>query len=734
MTIEEKLAQLVCIARAHEADWLLDESGRPDTNELIRRYPLGFGQLGRPSLYLSPAGSAEATTAIQGAVATHTRLGIGVLFNEEGVHGHMASGATYYPAAIALASTWDPVLVERVYEAVAAEVRARGSNYVYAPVLDLARDPRWGRVEETFGEDPYLVGRLGVAAVSGLQGRDWEIPADRVLACVKHYAGHGAPEAGVNAAPLHAGKRELREEHLAPFEMVISNSLPGAVMVAYHEIDGIPCHANDWLLNEVLRKDFGFEGMVSSDGHGVTQLATEHHVAADISEAGRLAIVSGVDCEVPEPACFPTLLDQVDADPTVASAIDRAARNVLMAKDRLGLLDAETRDADPEVASRLVNGENHQELALEAARRSLTLLHNQDGGLPLDTSKLGKLAVIGPHALHSPLGGYTDESALGKVSVFDALTSLLPDVEVVHARGCRVTVGRGGPSAWWTDDEISLRSAEAQLELIAEAVSIAADADVVVLVIGGDESTAREGWSTDHLGDRDSIALPGAQVELVEAIVGLDTPAVAVVTGGRPLDLTRVVDGCAAVVQAWYPGQEGGMAIAEVLLGRVNPSGKLPITIPRSVGQVPMNARLRPSSHRGYLFSSNEPLFAFGHGLSFTSFVYTALTIDPQEIAVGETVEVAVDVTNTGERDGAEVVQCYVSDLVASVTRPRQSLRGFRRVELERGEARTVRFELGIRDLALVDRDMEWRVEPGEFRISVGGSSKTSLHELLTVR
>jgi beta-glucosidase len=731
MTLEEKVAQLSCMARVPEGQWLVDDEGHLDSAELLRRHPHGLGQLGRPSQEQAPAAAVRFTNAVQETLAKQTRLGIGALFNEEGIHGHMAVGATSYPAAIALASTWDTELVESVYTAVAREVRSRGSNYVYAPVLDLARDPRWGRVEETLGEDPYLTARLGVAAVRGLQGMEWSIPADRVLACAKHFAGHGVPEAGMNGAPLRAGEREMREHHLVPFEAVVKEAGVAALMAAYHEIDGVPCHGNGRLLIDLLRTEWGFEGMVSSDGFGVPQLVSVHKVASDEAEAGRIAIMAGVDNEVPEPRCFASLSDQVRSGALPESVIDRAVANVLNMKDRLGLLDP-VPAGDPELAELTVNCADHQALALEAARRSIVLLSNREQVLPLEADSIDKVAVIGPHAADLHLGGYAADPGRG-VTLLEGLRQRFGDSRVLFAEGCRVAEPPHGQEAWWAD-EVTLTDPQDQDVLIAAAVEVAVAADVVVLAVGGSEATCREGWWYDHLGDRDSLDLPGRQGDLVAAVADTGTPVVAVVMGGRPLVLVSLVEQCSAVLQVWYPGQEGGTAVAEVLSGDVNPSGKLPVTMPRSIGQLPIYMGRKPSTDRGYLFASHEPLFPFGHGLSYTTFSYGPVVLSSSTVALDGQVTASVEVSNTGDRAGSEVVQLYVRDRVSSVTRPERFLRRFSKVELRAGETHTVRFDLRADDLALVDRHMKRIVEPGEFEIYLGGSSTNTTSAVLTVQ
>lgn len=731
MTLQEKIAQLSCAVRVPEAPWLFGPDGRFDADEFERRYPHGVGLLARPSHRLSVAESVRFTNDVQAAIAATTDHGIGALFPEEGVHGHMAVGATVYPAAIALASSWDMGLIEQVYVAVAREVRARGSNYVYAPVLDLALDPRWGRVEETFGEDPYLVSHLGIAAIRGLQGTGWHIPSDRVLTCVKHFAGHGAPEAGMNGSPLRAGEREMREQHLVPFEAAIRDAGAGAVMAAYHEIDGIPSHANRWLLTDVLRDEWGFEGVVSSDGYGIPQLATVHHVASDDAESARLAIEAGIDIEVPETQTFATLERQV-LDGTVAEAdVDRALTRILLAKARVGLLES-VAPADIGDAQRIVNHQVHRALALETARRSIVLLANENRLLPLDEMALRTVAVIGPNAADVHLGGYAEEPGRG-VSLLDGVRERLSNHEVRFAEGCRITEGPQGSAAWWTD-EVVLSEPTDQDDRIVDAVAAAEHADVIIIAIGGNEATAREGWWHDHPGDRASLDLPGRQIDLLEAVAATRTPVVAVVFGGRPLALGRVVELCSSVLQVWYPGQEGGTAIAEILFGDVSPSGKLPITFPRTVGEIPSYRRRKPSADRGYLFATHQPLFPFGHGLAYTTFSYGTPEVVPSVIEAHAHAKVSVQIANTGECAATEVAQLYVRDRVATVTRPERSLQGFEQVDLLPGQSKTITFTLTPENLALVNREMTWVVEPGIFDIYVGGSSAAEANATLEVR
>lgn len=722
MTLEEKVAQLYCVGRAVEmTGTLFDEDGRLLVDRLGELFPHGIGQLGRPAQRRSPRAAAELTNAIQQFLVENTRLGIPALFNEEGLHGLMATGSTSFPQAIALASTWDEALVEAVYSVVAREARARGSNYIYTPVLDLARDPRWGRTEETFGEDPYLVSRLGVAAIRGLQGQGPTIDREHVIACAKHFAVHGQPESGLNSAPGNFSERVIREEFLAPFRAAVEEAGVQAIMAAYNEVDGIPLHTHPWFLQTILWEEWGFKGFVTSDGFGVPQLIILHHVAADEAEAARLAIEAGVDCEVPQGVCYPTLVGQVKNGLVAPETIDRAAGRILRAKILLGLLD-DLPYADPDEAERVTNCPEHRALALKAAREAIILLKNEGNLLPLSAGNLKSMAVIGPNAADLHLGGYAEDPGRG-VSVLEGIRQKAGRrLAVRYAEGCRLTEGPQGYKAWHTD-EVRLSNPADDTPRIAEAVRLAAESDVAVLVIGGNEATCREGWWFNHLGDRDDLNLLGRQEELVRAVLATGTPTIVVLINGRPLTINYVAENVPAILECWYLGQETGTAVADVLFGDVNPGGKLPVTIPRSVGQVPAYYYHKPSAKRGYLFTATSPLFPFGYGLSYTTFAYTGLRLLPEKISPAGQSVVQVDVTNTGPRAGDEVVQLYIRKRVSSVTRPVKLLKGFRRIHLLPGQTKTVTFTLTPDKLAFLDRQMTWQVEPGRYEIMVGGSS-----------
>jgi beta-glucosidase len=720
MTLEEKVAQLRPVARRLS---LKDDSGifSPELAGPILKD--GTGYVGRITMPLPPRQAAIFVNAVQRHLVERTRLGIPALSAEESLHGFMAKGATAFPQAIALASTWDPALVERVFTAAALEARARGANWVLTPVLDIAREPRWGRTEETLGEDPFLVSRLGVAAIRGLQGRGPGIGADHVLATAKHFAAHGQPEGGTNTAPANYSERILREQLLPSFEAAVREAGVASVMASYNEIDGIPSHVNRWLLADLLRGEWGFQGIVCSDGGGIGDLVTRHHVAADLPDAVRQAIAAGIDVELD--STFGSVAADVRAGRIGIARVDEAVARVLGAKLALGLFDDPY--VDPERAERVTDSPEHRALALEAARKAIVLLKNEPLAgkgrvLPLARGKLRSIAVIGANAALVHTGGYTYDPAPG-VSVLDGIRRKLGGaVEVRYAEGARITERPQGWKDWW-DDDVVPPSPEQDAARIVEAVALAKDADVAVLVVGENEAVCREGWSERHLGDRDSLDLPGRQAEMVKAVAATGTPTIVLLINGRPLSVGDAIAHVPAVLEGFYLGEETGTAVADVLFGDANPGGKLPITFPRNVGQLPAYHYQKPSAKRGFLFSDITPLFPFGHGLSYTSFRYGDVRVSPAQILADGRTEVAVELTNTGERAGDEVVQLYVHKRVASVTRPIRELRGFARVTLAPGETRSVRFPLEAAALAFYDREKKRVVEPGAFDVMVGGSS-----------
>jgi len=731
MTLDEKVAQTLAVWQ--QKRMLVDASSNFDPSKAAAVLKDGIGQITRVSdgiehgRRLSPRETVEFANAIQKWVIEHTRLGIPVMFHEEALHGLAATKGTNFPVPIGLASTWDPALVEKVFTVAAREARSRGAQQVLSPVIDLARDPRWGRTEETYGEDPHLVSEIGLAAIRGYQGPMPTLTPGHVFATAKHYAAHGPNEGGINTAPTQVPERELREELLWPFERAITEGQVASVMPSYNEIDGVPSTASAFLLDRVLRKEWGFQGMIVSDYNAIEQLAERHHVAGSMAEAAKLAISVGVDLEMPDRRAYLTLADQVKAGQLDERLVDAAAGHMLRLKFLAGLFEHPYTDAA--AADAVPNTPDAQALALDAARESLVLLKNDKQTLPLDRAKVRTLAVIGPNAADLHLGGYSEDPGRG-VGILQGIKDKAGSVNVVYAEGCRITED---PPSWGRDTVVPADPVK-NGQRIADAVKIAKTADVIVAVIGTNESTSREAYADNHLGDMATLDLISQQGDLVDALVATGKPVVVVLMNGRPLSIPDVAAKVPAILEIWYAGQEGGTAVAEALFGDINPGGKLPITVPRTVGQLPVYYNRRPTSFRNYLFESRAPLFAFGHGLSYTTFTLDDLKLASTEISTSGRTTMSVKVTNTGTRPGDEVVQMYVHDVVASVTRPVKQLRGFKRVSLKPGESTVVTLPIGPEALWLIDQHMERKVEPGQFEILVGTSSETSLKTMLTVK
>ena len=726
MTLEEKAAQMMCVWQK-KAETLVDAKGNFDFQKAKEAFRKGhgLGQVGRPSDAGGGRGAramAELTNAIQRFFLENTRLGIPVMFHEECLHGHAAIGGTSFPQPIALGATFNPELVEALFAMTAEEARLRGAHQALTPVVDVARDPRWGRVEETYGEDPYLVSRLGIAAVKGFQGDAAFKGKKRVIATLKHFAGHGQPESGMNCAPANVSMRLLRETFLFPFQQAIQKAGAISVMASYNEIDGVPSHANRWLLRDVLRKEWGFKGFVVSDYYAVWELGYRpdthgHFVAKDKKESCALAVKAGINIELPEPDCYLHLVELVHEGVLKESQLDDLVAPMLFWKFKMGLFDDPY--VDPDEADRVVGCESNRTLALQAAREATTLLKNQDNLLPLNPDAIKRIAVIGPNANRSLLGGYSGVPG-HNVTVLDGIKAKVGGrIQVLYSEGCKIT--REGS---WNQDEVVPADATEDRRQIAASLKVARRADIIVLAIGGNEQTSREAWNLKHMGDRTSLDLIGRQEDLVKALLATGKPVIVLLFNGRPLSINYVSQHVPAIVECWYLGQETGHAVADVLFGDHNPGGKLPITIPRSAGHLPAFYNHKPSARRGYLFDDVAPLYAFGYGLSYTSFALKNVRLTRSRIKRNGSTRVLVDVMNTGARAGTEVVQMYIRDRVSSVTRPVKELKGFRKVTLAPGEAKTIALDITPESLAFYDVDMKYRVEPGEFEIMVGSSSR----------
>jgi beta-glucosidase len=735
MTLEEKLAQLGSV-------WsfaLLEESRFAPA----KAHPIladGLGQLTRPAgaTSLRARDVARLVNKVQEFLVTQTRLGIPAIAHEEVCSGVMARGSTIFPQAIGVASTWDPELNRQLADAVRAQMRAMGSHQGLSPVLDVVRDPRWGRTEETYGEDPYLVARMGVAFVHGLQG---ESLTEGVIATAKHLVGYGASEGGMNWAPAHIPPRVLREVYLHPFEAAVREAGLESIMAGYHELDGIPCHANHELVTELVRGEWDFTGTVVSDYFGVEDLYSYHQLAGDGSDASDLALSAGVDVELPGTDAYGEPLARlVNSGQVSPDVLDAAVARVLRHKFELGLF--EDPYVDEGAADVVVDAAGHREIALDIARRSMVLLTNDRGILPL-SADVASVALIGPNAddARHLLGDYSfpahietlaearqrhgllgetmtvpddlelDEGDHDIPTIRDQLAIRLDD-RLMFARGCAVL----DPSTDGFD----------------EAVAAAAAAEVAVLVLG-DRAGLTTQATTGEARDRASLDLPGVQEELVRAVAATGTPIVAVLVAGRPVGSDFLHEHCDAVLMAWLPGERGAQAVVETLLGESNPSGKLPISYPRAVGQVPVYYGHKLSGgrshwHGDYVDMPTRPRYAFGHGLTYSTFELQRTTLTRAEVPAGETVEVEAVVANVGDIPGEEVLQLYIRDRQASVTRPVLELKNFVRVSVEAGEQVAVRFELPTGQLGFYGRDMTYTVEPGSVEVHLGFSSDALVH------
>jgi beta-glucosidase len=729
MTLTEKIAQLGSI-------WAFEVVG-PDGLDRDRMAALlgeGLGEITRlaGSTNLRPTEVAVAANGIQRFLAEETRLGIPVIIHEECLHGVLGWGAPCFQQAIGAAATFDPDSLAAVVATIRRRLLLTGARHALAPVLDIARDARWGRIEETYGEDPYLAAAMGVAYVRAIQGG----ADDPIIATGKHIVGHGLAEGGLNQAPAHAGWRELRDEQLLPFEAAIREAALGSVMPAYGDVDGVPCHASRELLGTIVRDEWGFDGLVASDYVGIAMLSRQHKLTDDLGIAGALALEAGVDLELPRSAAYAEPLAQAIRSGRVAEAtLDASVARVLAAKFRLGLFEDPYVEppSGPELADLAAV---EQAAGRELARRSIVLVEN-DGVLPLSPD-LRRIAVIGPSAdsARELLGDYShvvhiqtllemqgaenafgyqvtdevavDDELIGRRTIADAIRGRFPASEVRYARGSGIRDG--------TDAEI-------------EAAAVVAAWAEVVIVCLGERSGLTDDATTGEFRDRRELGFIGRQQELLEAVVASGTPVVLVVVSGRPLAIEWAARHCAAILLAWVPGDEGPDAIADVLTGAENPGGKLPVSIPRHVGQVPITYRHHPTGGRSqwkgdYVDGSPTPLWPFGYGRSYSSFELSNLRLDRPELATdGGRVVVSVEVANVGDRAGDEVVQLYARDEAAALARPVLELVGFRRVGLAPGERRTVSFELVAEQFAYTGVDYRRIVEPGTVRLAVGTSS-----------
>lgn len=731
MTLDEKIAQL----GSYWVYELQDEHGLSQERAaaLIGH---GIGQITRVggASTLAPRDIARMGNTIQSYLVERTRLGIPAILHEECCNGYLALGATSFPQMIGLASTWEPELVQEMLAVIRAQMLAVGARQGLSPMLDVARDARWGRVEETFGEDPTLVSQMGIAYVRGLQGMDLR---EGVIATGKHFPGHSISEGGLNCTPVHLGAREMRDVFLMPFEAVIREAHIASIMNSYSEMDGVVVASSRAFMTELLRDELGFDGLAVSDYYALDMLHNFHHVTPNPADAARLALHAGMDIELPTTSCYGApLREAVQAGSVSEALLDVSVARILQIKFELGLFENPFVDVDGVLAAYETPAQ--RQLARRIATRSIVLLQNKGSVLPLSKT-LGTLAVIGPTAdsarnlfadyshpahIENLLERTPEVAALLKLdtqanglikgsvhapTILDAIREhVSTDTRILYAKGCAIN-----------DNDCSG---------IAEAVRVAGEADVVILVVGDKSGLAIECTSGESR-DRADICLPGVQQDLVDAVTALGKLTVVVLVNGRPIAIPRIAEHVPAILEAWLPGEEGGAAIADILFGDANPGGKLPITIPRAVGQIPIFYNHKPSGgrshwHGDYVSLPVTPLYPFGHGLSYTTFEYSDLRVTPHQVSTDGQVTVSVRVKNTGTRAGDEVVQLYVRDEVASVPRPVQELKGFVRIPLAPAETRTVEFEMSVDQLAFYNERMQLVVEPGTIQVMVGSSSQ----------
>ena len=723
MTLQEKVGQLRCTLAWN---YYTIKGKNVEPSELFKK-DIAEGQIGmlwgtyradpwtQKSLEngLNPELAAKAGNALQKYVIEHTRLGIPLFLAEEAPHGHMAIGTTVFPTGFGMAATWNPALIEKTGEVIGQEIRLQGGHISYGPVLDLAREPRWSRVEETMGEDPVLAGELGAAMVKGLGGGILSKPYS-TIATLKHFIGYGTTEAGQNGGITIAGARELQESFLPPFKKAI-NAGALSVMTSYNSLDGIPSTCSKALLTDLLRTQWGFNGFVVSDLYSIDGIHGTHRVAETKQQAGVMALKAGVDADLGALA-FGRLEDAVQKGMVTEAEIDVAVKRILKMKFEMGLFEHPYVDAAQ--AKQLVRSDNNKAVALQVAREVITLLKNQNHVLPL--SKTQKVLVCGPNAdnVYNMLGDYTAPQEDGNVkTILAGIRSKLPASQVTYVKGCAVR--------------------DTTASNIAEAVAAAKEADVVVVAVGG--SSARD-FKTSYKEtgaavtdsktisdmdcgegfDRATLTPLGHQMQLLKALKATGKPLVVVYIEGRPMDKSWAAQHADALLTAYYPGQEGGTAIADVLFGDYNPAGRLPVSVPANVGQIPVYYNKKPPMPHDYVEMSARPLYAFGYGLSYTTFKYDDLNIEE----TGDTqFKVTFNVTNTGDMDGDEVVQLYLHDELASTAQPMMQLKKFSRIFIPKGETKQVSFTLEAEDLEIVDQEMNHVVETGDFTVMIGPSS-----------
>lgn len=714
MTLEEKIAQMAQFVgpnHIRENQARFKGKGVAKNDDAYGFYPnLSVNDLyrmtedGKIGSFLHVV-TAEEANELQ-RLAAKSRLGIPLIIGIDAIHGNaLVAGTTVYPTPIGQAASFNEALVEKLSREAAAEVRAGGAHWTFTPNVDVARDARWGRVGETFGEDPYLVSKMGVATVRGYQGAECK-GGDAVLACAKHLIAGSEPANGTNASPMDVSERTLREVFLPPYKAAVEDAGVATLMAAHNELNGIPCHADKWMMTDIMRGEYGFDGFIVSDWMDVSRIYELHHAATDLDDAYRQAVEAGLDMNMHGPGFAESIQKQVEQGVISQEVVDRACRAILTAKFNLGLFENPYVDLG-ESEKTLFNAE-HQATALEAAEQSIVLLKNAGNLLPLDFSKINKIFVTGPNA--------DNQTILGD------WTLLQPDENVTTVlEGIRQLAGDDKVSYYNYGDDVRQNSPEK----VKEAAAMAKSADVAIVVVGENPLRYQKSKTCGENTDRMSLDLLGSQEQLVLDIAETGVPTIVVLVGGRPLSIPAVDKKANAVIQAWEPGSFGGLALAKIIAGEVNPSAKLPVSMPYSSGQIQIIYNHKPSQYfHKYKDGPSRPLYPFGYGLSYTTFDVSAPVLEKTSASPGESVKVSATVTNTGSREGTEVVQLYIRDNISSATRPVKELKDFARVSLKPGESKPVEFTLTPDKLAFYNRNMERMVETGDFTIMLGTSSR----------
>ncbi len=713
MTLEEKVYQM-CALRLGEGDEIFKTSGNYSIDNIRKLMEAhGVGHLSCPTTDMNAAKSIKTANEIQKVAVEETRLGIPTIINDEALHGCMAKGSASYPQSIALSCTWDLALMSEIGDAIGRETFSRGIRQVHAPVLDLARDPRHGRIEETYGEDPYLAARFGVEFIKGVQ-------KNGVICSPKHFLANFVSDGGRDAGNIALSERELREIHMVPFKAAVTEAHAKSMMAAYNAIDGVPCSANRWLLNDLLRNEWGFNGFTVSDWSGVNHVFGHHKIAESLPEAAVLCAKAGLDVDLPRLKSYVNLIQMVKDGKMKESAIDENVKHILRVKFELGLF--ENPYIEDSSAARLEDAPLFRQLARRAARESIILLKNKNNALPLSAKNI---AVIGPNADRLQLGGYSSRDVKGPTPLQGIKNIFGTDATISYAKGCDLT----GTNKSGFD----------------EALKTAQQADVCVLVMGG--RNAVTGGETQ---DRVDLNLMGVQEDLIKEVSALGKPVVVVLVDGRPSTMMNWIGKVDAVLLMYFAGEEGGNALAEILAGKVNPSGKTTVTIPRHTGQLPMPLIHRPYGREGSFaeypdmpkdkvynsVSDNRyyPLFPFGFGLSYTTFQYGKIEMEKKEFSKGEEIKLSIDITNTGKMDGDEIVQIYLTDLYSRISLSKKQMKAFCRVTIPAGSTKKVTFTLTNNDLSFLNEKLQPEVESGEFEVLVGTNCLSGVVERFKVK